>query len=113
MLNRIKSSSETQGQIVGARETLNGRKKNEWKKSPRMGSNRTKLKICNRISSFLSRNALLRIYKQTVLPIFDYGGIVWGDCGKQNAQRLERLQNQAHAYLFSCSSQILYSGHAC
>ena len=25
----------------------------------------------------------------------DYGGIVWGDCGNQNALHLERLQNQA------------------
>ena len=38
---------------------------------------------------------MLNIYKQTVLPILDYGCIVWGDCGKRNAQRLERLQNQA------------------
>ena len=25
----------------------------------------------------------------------DYGCIVWGDCGKQNALHLERLRNQA------------------
>ena len=37
----------------------------------------------------------LRIYKQTILPIYDYGCVVWGDCGKKNAQCLERLQNQA------------------
>ena len=52
------------------------------------------MKILNRISAFLSRNVLLRICKQTILPIFDYGRIVWGDCGKQNEQRLELLQNQ-------------------
>ena len=54
-----------------------------------------KLKLLNRISAFLSQRILLNIYKQTVLPILDYGCIVWGDCGKRNAQRLERLQNQA------------------
>ena len=53
------------------------------------------MKTLNRISAFLSRNVLLRICKQTILPIFDYGRIVWGDCGKQNEQRLELLQNQA------------------
>ena len=45
----------------------------------------------NRISSFLSRKTLLRIYKQTILPVLDYGCIVWADCAKQNSQRLERL----------------------
>ena len=54
-----------------------------------------KLKLLNRISAFLRQRILLNIYKQTVLPILDYGCIVWGDCGKRNAQRLERLQNQA------------------
>ena len=39
--------------------------------------------MSNRISYFLSRNVLLRIYRQNIIPIFDYGCIVWGDCGKQ------------------------------
>ena len=39
--------------------------------------------MSNRISYFLSTNVLLRIYRQNIIPIFDYGGIVWGDCGKQ------------------------------
>ena len=51
--------------------------------------------MLNRISSYLSRNVLVRIYKQTVLPILDYGCVVWGDCGKAYSKRLERLQNQA------------------
>ena len=51
--------------------------------------------MLNRVSVFLSSSVLLRIYKQTILPIFDYGCIVWGDCGKGNAKRLERLQNKA------------------
>ena len=32
-----------------------------------------KLKLLTRISSFLSCDILLRIYKQTVLPLLDYG----------------------------------------
>ena len=39
-----------------------------------------KLKQLNRISSFLSSKTLLRIYKQTILPVLDYGCIVWTDC---------------------------------
>ena len=54
-----------------------------------------KLNLLNRISSFLSRDILLRIYKQTVLPLLDYGCVIWGECSKENAQCLERLQNRA------------------
>jgi hypothetical protein len=60
-----------------------------------------KLTMLNRVSKFLSTSILLRIYKQTILPIFDYGCVVWGgregggDCGRGNAKRLERLQNKA------------------
>ena len=45
------------------------------------------------------------MYKQTVLPVLRYGCIVWGHCGKCNAQRLEHLQNQAMQI-------ILYTGNA-
>jgi hypothetical protein len=48
-----------------------------------------KLKLLNRISHFLSRNVLLKIYKQTVLPLLDYGCVVWAECGKRNVQSLE------------------------
>ena len=41
------------------------------------------------------------MYKQTIPPIFDYGCIVLGDCDKQNALRLERLQNQAMRIVLS------------
>ena len=36
-----------------------------------------KLGLLNRISSFLPSVILLRIYKQTILPILDYGSTVW------------------------------------
>ena len=51
--------------------------------------------MLKRIAPFLSRPKLLNICKQTILPVFDYGCIVWGVCGKSNLRRLERLQNQA------------------
>ena len=54
-----------------------------------------KLKLLNRISSFLSPAILLKIYKMTILPILDYGCIVWGLCGKKNSDFLEKLQNKA------------------
>ena len=54
-----------------------------------------KLKLLNRISSFLGPAILLKIYKMTILPILDYGCIVWGLCSKKNSDFLERLQNKA------------------
>ena len=62
-----------------------------------------KLKILNRISAFLSCKTLLRIYKQTILPVLDYGRMVWAECGKGNSQRLERLQNQAMRIILSAN----------
>ena len=38
---------------------------------------------------------LLKIYKMTILPILDYGCIVWGLCSKKNSDFLERLQSKA------------------
>ena len=54
-----------------------------------------KLKLLNRISSFLSPAILLKTYKMTILPILDYGCIVWGFCSKKSSDLLERLQNKA------------------
>ena len=54
-----------------------------------------KLKLLGKISSFLSPEILLKIYKTTNLPIWDYGCIVWGFCSKKNSDFLERLQNKA------------------
>ena len=58
-----------------------------------------KIRVINRLSSFLARRVLLKIYKQTMLPIFDYGCSVWMEFFKFNAiefgiDSLERLQNQ-------------------
>ena len=53
-----------------------------------------KIRVINRLSSFLTRSALLKIYKQTMLPIFDYGFSVWMECSNSMRDNLERLQNQ-------------------
>ena len=46
-----------------------------------------KLKLLNRISSFLSPAILLKIYKVRIRTM------VWGFCSKKNSDFLERLQN--------------------
>ena len=53
-----------------------------------------KLKLLNTISSFLDSTTLLKIYKATILPILDYGCILWESCSKKNSDFLERLQNK-------------------
>ena len=53
-----------------------------------------KIRVINRLSSFLARSVLLKIYKQTMLPIFDYGCSVWMECSNSMIDSLERLQNQ-------------------
>ena len=54
-----------------------------------------KLRMLNRISSFLSQDILLLIYKQSILPIIDYGSMTWLDCSKTVSLKIERLQNHA------------------
>ena len=54
-----------------------------------------KFGLFNRISFFLPKVILLRIYKQTILPILDYGSIVWHECGSTQTKRVEKLQNRA------------------
>ena len=44
-----------------------------------------KLKLLNRISFFLDPTTLLKIYKVTILPILDYGCILWGPCSKKDS----------------------------
>ena len=44
--------------------------------------------------SFLTRSVLLKIYKQTMLPIVDYRCSVWMECSNSMIDSLEGQQNQ-------------------
>ena len=54
-----------------------------------------KILLLNRLAGFLGTKILLRICKQTILPVIDYGFIVWHECKKSLSDEFERLQNQA------------------
>ena len=41
-----------------------------------------KIRLINRLSSFLTSSVLWKIYKQTMLPILNYGCSVWMECSK-------------------------------
>ena len=72
-----------------------------------------KLKLLNRISSFLDLTTLLKIYKATILPVLDYGCFLLGTCSKKNSDFLQRLQNKAmrtilRANHLTCSQTMRY-----
>ena len=50
-----------------------------WKEHLSYMQQRTypKIRFINRLSIFLTIRVLLKIYKQTMLPVFDYGCSVW------------------------------------
>ena len=62
-----------------------------------------KLRLLNRLSYFLRGDVLLKVYKQTLLPILDYGSTVWLDCPKAMSDKLE---SSAH-YTQSRSKKVL------
>ena len=70
-----------------------------------------KLRLLDRISSFLPRHALLCVYKQAIMPIFDYGCIVWMECTKHISDKIEKLQNRVMRIILktdrkSCSQDM-------
>ena len=70
-----------------------------------------KLRLLDRISSFLPRHALLCVYKQAIMPIFDYGCIVWMECTKHIFDKIKKLQNRAMRIILktdrrSCSQDM-------
>ena len=48
-----------------------------------------------RIKPFVPRSSLITIYNSMVLPHFDYAIIIWCNCGENNINRLQKLQNMA------------------
>ena len=84
-----------------------------WKEHLSYMQERTypKIRLINRLATFLTRSVLSKIYKQTMLPIFDYGCSVWMECSNSMIDSLERLQNQVmrtilKAYRTSCTQSM-------
>ena len=42
-----------------------------------------------------NQETLTTIYYSLVLPYFDYCDVVWGDCSKTRADKLQKLENRA------------------
>ena len=59
--------------------------------------NRIQVKLFTlmKIRKFIDKNTADIIYKQTILPIFDYGGFLIDSCTKKSRDDLQKLQNKA------------------
>ena len=53
------------------------------------------LGIMRRIKPFVPQSSLITIYNTMILSHFDYGMVIWSNCGETNLSRLQKLQNAA------------------
>ena len=51
--------------------------------------------LLRRLSWFLPHSLLVLFLKSYILPVFDYGDVVWASCTKKEAQQMETLLNYA------------------
>ena len=58
--------------------------------------NRIQIKIftLSKIRKYIDKNTANAIYKQTILPIFDYGGFLLDSCTQKQKDDLQKLQNK-------------------
>ena len=54
-----------------------------------------KVKLLGRLNDFLLPDTMLMLYKTLILPIMDYGDIVYDGMTQKNALALQRVQNMA------------------
>ena len=63
--------------------------------------NRVQIKVFTllKIRKFIDRSTANIIYKQTILPILDYGGFLLDSCSHKSRDDLQKLQNKALRYV--------------
>ncbi len=59
------------------------------------------LGIMRRIKPFVPQSSLITIYNTMFLPHFDYGLIIWSDCGTTHLNKIQKLQNTAMCIILS------------
>ena len=65
-----------------------------------------------RIAKFINTDSRLKIYKAFIRAHFSYCPVVLGFCGKQNAAKLEKLQERALRFVY-CDYSTAYSELLC
>ena len=69
-------------------------------------------KVSNVLRMYLARNltdnqeTLKTIYYSLVQPYFDYCDVVWNDCSKTRADKLQKLQNRAERIITKFSRVV-------
>ena len=59
------------------------------------GKTFAKIKLLSKVSCILDRDTLLLVYKTLILPILEYGTVIYHGMSVQNADTLQKLQNAA------------------
>ena len=54
----------------------------------------------------MPQSALLNIYNSLVQSPFDYGSLVWGNCGKTLSNKLQKPQNHAARVITSSNFDV-------
>ena len=54
-----------------------------------------RISLLRRLDRYLDKDAKLLYYNAYILPIMDYGAIVWGHCNNLNIERICKLQKRA------------------
>lgn len=54
-----------------------------------------KLTLMQLLSSYVSRDCLIKYYNAYIVPLFDYGCLVWGGTNSSNILQIEKLQKRA------------------
>ena len=51
-----------------------------------------RLNILRLLKHILDRGTLIKIYLAFIIPVLEYGDVVWGNCTKDNSELLEKIQ---------------------
>jgi len=62
----------------------------------------TKINCLCSFVNLVPRHALLTIYKTNILPVFDYGSIIYGNCSDYDNRMLDKTQHHAAKIILSC-----------
>ena len=54
-----------------------------------------RITLLKMLSKYVNKNSLIQYYNSYILPIFDYGCLIWGRCMVSNIHRLLKLQKRS------------------
>ena len=61
----------------------------------------SKLALLSKIKWYLTLDTRILYFNAYILPMFDYCVTIWGNCSKQNIQRISKLQKKAARIIFN------------